>query len=68
MLTDKEKALQSNMLTLTHAVELTESVIMEIAGEDISNTIDGKLVRPQDLADAVTANIQSEFSKYMGAV
>jgi hypothetical protein len=53
----------TTMTTLANAVELSASVIERIAGEEISNHLDGKPVRVSDLTDAVAAKLQASLSK-----
>lgn len=53
----------TNLATLANATELSASVIERIAGEEISNCIDGKPVRLADLTDLVAAKLQSHIAK-----
>lgn len=63
----KDEMNSRTLATLANAVELASGVIEKIAGNDISNHINGKPIRPGDLADAVAANLQRELSKHMPA-
>jgi hypothetical protein len=56
---------KQNILVTANAVEIAAGVIEKIAGNEISNHLNGELVRPSDLADAVTARLQTHFSRYM---
>lgn len=53
----------TTMTTLANAVELSASVIERIAGEEISNHLDGKPIRGCDLTDAIAAKLQASLSK-----
>lgn len=48
-------------LTLSNAVELATKVIRNIAGEDISTHIDGKLFSNQDIKNLITAEMKNVF-------
>lgn len=52
----------SNLAVAINAVELCSQVIMDIAGNDIANTIDGKLIQPAYLQEAVAARIQAHIT------
>lgn len=56
----------SNTATLANAVELSQCIIQKVMGDDISNCINGELVKSQDVADTIAAHLQKNFSKYMG--
>jgi hypothetical protein len=55
----------STVAVLANATELVASVIEQIAGNEISNHIDGKPVRLVDLTDAVAAKIQSNLAQHI---
>lgn len=58
--------LTQNVITLANAIELGASVVMQLAGNDIANTIEGKLVTPDELRDALAAKIQARFASRLG--
>ena len=62
-----EDNLKQNLLVLSNAVELGSAVVMQIAGNDIANTVNGKLITPDDLRDALASKIQGRLSKYLEA-
>ena len=53
----------TTMMTLANAVELSASIITNIAGEEISNHVNGKPIRLVDLTDAAAAKLQAILSK-----
>ncbi len=57
---------EQNTLVLANAIELGAAVVMSIAGNDIANTIEGKLVTPDELRDALTAKIRGRFNSVLG--
>lgn len=57
---------EQNTLVLSNAIELGAAVVMQIAGNDIANTIEGKLVTPDELRDALSAKIRSRFNAVLG--
>lgn len=56
-----------SLATLANATEIASSVIEKIAGNEISNHVDGKPVRHADLTDTIAAKFQSHLSKYLPA-
>lgn len=56
---------KQNILVTANANEIATGVIQKIAGNEISNHVDGKLVRPSDMASMVTARLQTHFSRKM---
>ena len=62
-----EKAIrEGNLAVLTNVVELAAQVVMKIAGNEISNTVDGKAITPAFLKEAMIAKAQSVISTQMG--
>lgn len=55
-----------NLSTLANATELASKVIHSIAGEAISNTIDGKVATNNDVRRAVAAKLQGNFTTHKG--
>ena len=56
----------SNLAVVTNAVELTSQVISKIAGNDIANTIDGKLVTSAILQESVAAGNKANITPTTG--
>lgn len=55
-----QKGLQrSNVPLLANAIELGSQAILEIAGNAITNQVDGQLVSPAFLHSALAARVQS---------
>lgn len=50
-----------NLIVLANAVELASKVIQNVAGEAVATTIDGKIVSPAELKNAIAAKMQSSF-------
>lgn len=65
MQTDKENLVQTHV-TLANATELAACVFANIAGEEISNKIDGELMDGELLREVVSAKLQSKFSSVLG--
>jgi hypothetical protein len=56
----------SNLAVVTNAVELASQVVQKIAGNDIANTINGKLVNSAFLQESVAAGIQANLTPTTG--
>ena len=63
----KTEMVGENLTVLANAIELGAAVVMQIAGNDIANTIEGKLVTPDELRDALAAKIRSRYNAHLGA-
>lgn len=50
--------------SLANAVELASNIIVRTAGGDVSNSIDGKSITINGLADAVALKLQSKFQTH----
>lgn len=61
-------SVKQNTIVLANAVQVVTGVVKNLAGNDISNQIDGETVRPGDLSDAATARIQKNLSRFMETV
>lgn len=64
---ENEKRLVTQ-LTFANAVELAASALGEVMGEDIANRLDGQLLDGELLRDVLAAQLQKNFSHYMGDV
>ncbi|MCO6704865.1 hypothetical protein [Streptomyces sp. CHB9.2] len=53
---------------LANAVELSANLIMAVAGEAVSNTINGERIPPATMKSAITATIQRKLTKDQGVV
>lgn len=60
----KGEMIATSMTTLANATELSASVIEKIAGEDISNRIDGKIIRLGDMTDLIAAKLQKRLNAF----
>lgn len=56
----------SNVAVLSNTVEVGAQIVMEIAGNEIANTIDDQVVTPAYLKEAMTARLQSILSTNIG--
>lgn len=54
----RETVFRTNLQTLTNATELASKVVEKIAGEEIANTVDGKVMVSYDIKTAVAAKLQ----------
>jgi len=60
--------MKANLAILANAVELGAQVVAEVAGNAVANSIDGKMVTPSSLHNAVASRIRSALSpKTQGA-
>ena len=55
-----------NTVVLANAIELGAAVVMQLAGNDIANSINGKTITPDELRDALASKIQGRFNAYLG--
>lgn len=62
------KVTEQNLLVLSNAVELSTCLILAIAGEAVSNTVNGKKLPPATMKSAIAATIQRRLTKDQGAV
>lgn len=63
-----DKITEANLNTLANANELAMNIIMNVAGEEVSNSINGEQVRPADLRDAISAKMQNVLTKKTGVL
>lgn len=62
------KVTEQNVTVLANAVELSAVLIMAVAGESVSNTVNGKAIPPATMKSAIAATIQRRLTKDQGAV
>jgi hypothetical protein len=63
----EQSALEANLPVIVNAVELVSQVVAQVAGNAISNMIDGKIVTPTVLQGTVAARLQSILNSQTGA-
>lgn len=56
---------ERSLMTAANAISLTCEVIEELAGEDIGESINGKLVNRQLLADMVAAQLATKYQNIL---
>lgn len=56
----------SNLAVLANAAELGAQVVMQIAGNDIANTVNGQTVQPAYLQGAIAARLQAALNNRTG--
>lgn len=61
-----QTALDANLVVTSNAIAIVANTILAIAGNEISNSIDGKTVNSATLENAVAAKIFSKLTPYMG--
>lgn len=61
----EEDRLNQNMAVLANLNDLITNTILNIAGNEISNAIDGKLVRRQDLQQTVAVRMQANLARHL---
>ena len=62
------KVTETNLKTLANAAELATNVIMKVAGEAVSNTVNGQRLPAPELKNAVVAKMQNQLSKMNGVI
>lgn len=58
----------NNRLVLANATELCSEVIRQIAGNDISASVNGQLLTADDLKETIAAKLQNVISKRLGGL
>lgn len=58
--------LVTNLAVLANAVEVGAQVVAEVAGNAVANTIDGKMVTPSTLHNAIASRIHSALASKIG--
>lgn len=61
-----DAARDANLAVSTNAVELAAQVVLNIAGNDIANTINGELVGTTFLKEAVAAKMNASLAPQIG--
>ena len=61
----EEDRMNQNIGVLANANELVVNTILNIAGNEISNTIDGKTIRRVDLQQTVAARMQAKLARFL---
>lgn len=56
-----ETTFRTNLATLANATELASKVIQRVAGEEIANTVDGRVMVSSDIKEAVVAKLQGSL-------
>lgn len=59
-----KQALVQTTVTLANLVELASSVFVEVAGNEISNRVDGELLDGELLRQTIAAKVQANLSPY----
>jgi hypothetical protein len=58
------KQSKSTVLTIANATALASSIVHEIAGNEVANTLNGKPVNKSALADLIGSRVHANFSNY----
>jgi hypothetical protein len=58
----------SNITTLSNAIELAGEVISKVVGEEVANTLHGERVSNAQIKDAVAARMQSVLVNKSGVL
>lgn len=61
-------ARDSNLAVGTNAVELVAQIVLNIAGNDVANTINGELVGADYIKEAAAAKINANLAPQLGAL
>lgn len=62
------KVTEQNLTVLGNAIELSARLIMAVAGESVSNTVNGQKIPPATMKSAIAATIQRRLTKDQGVV
>lgn len=62
----KTQARNENLAVLSNAVELGSRVILEIAGNEVSNSIDGEEITLSQLNNAMAARLKAALAPATG--
>ncbi|MNG31039.1 hypothetical protein D3C85_90280 [compost metagenome] len=62
------KVTEQNLTVLGNAIELSARLIMAVAGEAVSNTVNGQKIPPATMKSAISATIQRRLTKDQGVV
>lgn len=62
-----EDRLNQNIAVLANANDLVTNVILNIAGNEISNKLNGKVIRRGDLQETVAARMQANLARHLSA-
>jgi hypothetical protein len=62
------KVTEQNLTVLGNAIELSACLIMAVAGEAVSNTVNGQKIPPATMKSAIAATIQRRLTKDQGVV
>ncbi len=57
------KTSETNLKTLSHAIELATKVIENVASDAVANTVDGKQMASREIQHAVAAKMQSTLTR-----
>ncbi len=54
----RDQTLVDNMVSLSTVVDIATQVVYGVVGEDVSNQIDGKILEPIDISEAIVEKLR----------
>lgn len=60
----ENEILETNTITLANGIELGYKVIQSIAGEEISNALNGEVLSSTQIKDIIAAKLQSQITRF----
>lgn len=54
---------KTTVITLSNAVELTNSIVSKVMGKEVANTLNGSIVNRNTLNQIVSARIANKFNQ-----
>jgi hypothetical protein len=64
-LNGKEQVQENNLMVLTNVCELAAAVMQKVMGNNIANTLEGKMVTPVQMRQALAARAQACLQPYL---
>lgn len=63
----QDKSVEFNTTTLAAAVDITTAAVVDMAGNAMTNRVNGEVVSPAILSDVVAARLGAALNKRLGA-
>jgi hypothetical protein len=60
-----QQTLEDNLMVLSNVNELASAVVQKISGNDVANTLNGEVLTPIQLRQAVAARMKSSLIPFM---
>jgi hypothetical protein len=56
---------EKTVITLANAITLASAILSEVAGNEVSDTLEGEVVKKAAMHDLVASHMAANFSKYL---